>query len=144
MMRRSVVALLTLAALCGLDRTSARSEDVRAAISSRNRAFVGAMLRGDAKAVADLYTEDAKVIPPGGEVVNGRTAIAAFWKKAIDAGVKDLTLSTGTVESAGDLAYEEGTAKQVAKDGKVIAARYVVVWKRHDGGSWKLHRDIWN
>jgi uncharacterized protein (TIGR02246 family) len=140
MTRRAVAALLIVIA----SWAPARAEDVRKAVESRNRAFVGAFLRGDAKAISELYTEDAKVIPPGGEVVNGRAAIAEFWRKQIGTGVKDLTLSTGTVEAVGDLAYEDGIVKQVAKDGKVITGRYVVVWKRHDGGSWKLHRDIWN
>jgi ketosteroid isomerase-like protein len=47
------------------------------------------------------------------------------------------------VESSGDLAYETGTVRLVARDGKQTEGRYVVVWKR-DGGRWKLHRDIWN
>ena len=29
------------------------------------------------------------------------------------------------------------------QDGSTQKARYLVVWKR-EGGSWKLHRDIWN
>jgi ketosteroid isomerase-like protein len=57
--------------------------------------------------------------------------------------VKEVTLTTADVESAGDLAVETGTVKLVAKDGKLTQARYLVVWKR-EGGGWKLHRDIWN
>ena len=57
--------------------------------------------------------------------------------------MKDVALQTTKVESAGDLAYEDGTVKLVAADGRVSEDRYVVVWKR-EGGRWKLHRDIWN
>ena len=134
---------VSLAALLCLHAAAVRAEDVRAAVESGNRAFVAAMLKGDAKAVAALYTEDAKVIAPGSEIASGRAAIAAFWQKAIDAGVKDVTLSTGTVEAAGGLAYEDGVVKIVSRDDKVTTARYVVVWKRRAGG-WQLHRDIWN
>jgi len=76
-------------------------------------------------------------------VARGRSAIAPAWKKAIDGGVKDLSLQTAEVESAGDLACETGTVRLVATDGTLSQARYVVVWKR-EGGQWKLHRDIWN
>ena len=116
---------------------------IRAAIESGNRAFIEAFLRGDALAVADLYTEDAQVIPPGGEVTSGRPAIATFWRTVMDAGVDDLTLDTTEVESAGDLACEVGAVRVVGKNGQVTAGRYVVVWKRQNG-HWKLHRDIWN
>jgi ketosteroid isomerase-like protein len=76
-------------------------------------------------------------------VARGRPALAAFWQKSIDSGVKDVTLETADVESVGDLAYETGIVRQVAKDGTVSNARYVVIWKRV-GGKWLLHRDIWN
>lgn len=115
----------------------------RAAIESGNRAFIAAFLRGDARAVADLYTEDAKVIPPGGEIASGRPAIAAFWRSVMDAGVENLTLDTSEVESAGDLAYESGVVRVVGANSQVTVGRYVVIWKRQHG-HWKIHRDIWN
>ena len=65
------------------------------------------------------------------------------WQKAIDSGVKDVALTTESVESAGDLAAETGKVRLVARDGTASEARYVVVWRRV-GGEWKLHRDIWN
>lgn len=119
------------------------AEDVRAAIEAGNRAFVAAFKRGDAAALAQLYTEDAKVIAPGEPVARGRAAIAAAWQKSIDAGFRDLALDTAEVDASGELASETGTVRLVARDGSVTSARYVVVWKR-DGGLWKLHRDIWN
>ena len=122
---------------------AARSEDVRPAVDAGNRAFVAAFLRGDSNAVAELYTEDAQVIAPGAPIARGRAAIAAAWQKSIDAGVKDLVLTTVDVESSGDLACETGRVRVVAKDGTATEARYVVVWKRSNG-QWKLHRDIWN
>jgi ketosteroid isomerase-like protein len=122
---------------------TARADDVREAIEAGNRAFVAAFLRGDAAGTAAVYTEGAQVIAPGEPVASGRAAIAAVWQRSIDAGVKDVRLTTADVESSGDLASETGTVRLVAKDGAVSDARYVVVWKR-EGGAWKIHRDIWN
>ena len=143
MARSRALLILALVSISPLYGATARSDDVRSSIESGNRAFAAAFLRGDAEAVAELYTEDAQVMPPGAGAVAGRPAIAAFWKGAIDAGVKDLALVTEQVESAGDLAYEIGRVRIVAKDGGVTEDRYLVVWKRGVGG-WRLHRDIWN
>jgi uncharacterized protein (TIGR02246 family) len=127
---------LALAAPAGAD-------PVREAVEAGNRAFAEAFGRGDAPAVAALYTEDALLVPPGSPLVRGRSAIAAFWQGSIDAGTTAVTLETAEVEAAGGLAVEIGTARLVAKDGAIAEARYLVVWKQL-GGRWYLHRDIWN
>jgi uncharacterized protein (TIGR02246 family) len=122
---------------------AAHADAVRDAVEAGNRAFIAAFLRGDARAVSELYTQDAQVIAPGAPVARGRPAIAAAWQATIDAGVDDLRLTTDEVDSSGDLASETGVVRIVARDGAVTEARYVVVWKR-EGGRWMLHRDIWN
>ena len=132
-----------LALACVLWAAPARSEDVRQAVEAANREFIAAFLRGDAAAVASLYTEDAQVIGPGSPVASGRRAIAAYWQGSIEAGIQDVALETAEVESADDLACETGTVRLMGADGAVTQARYVVVWKRI-GGRWMLHRDIWN
>jgi uncharacterized protein (TIGR02246 family) len=136
MLRGLVLMLLSFA-------TPAPADDVRAAVDGGNRAFTAAFVRGDAKAVSELYTEDAQVIAPGAPVAKGRAAIAAAWQKAMES-VKDVRLETADVESAGDLAVETGTVHLTAKGGALTKERYLVVWKRAKDGAWKLHRDIWN
>jgi uncharacterized protein (TIGR02246 family) len=137
--------ILPLAVALGLAWSGrpARAEDIRAAIEKANEEFIAAVLRGDAKAAAALYTDDAKVLPPGTRIASGREAITAYWKSTIDVGVKDLKLETVDAEAAGDLAYETGNLTVTSTDGNVTTSRYVVVWKRA-GGRWRLHRDIWN
>ena len=143
MMNTYRVSTLVLALACLIPAAPARSDEVRHAVEAGNRSFVAAFLRGDAKAIANLYTEDALVMAPGSAATSGRQAIAAFWQGSIDSGTTGLTLETTETESAGDLAYELGNVRLVAKDGTTSEARYVVVWKRIDG-KWMLHRDIWN
>jgi uncharacterized protein (TIGR02246 family) len=141
----SLIGILVLGLIAtGLPAArSAHADAVRDAVEAGNRAFIAAFLKGDARAVANLYTENAQVIAPGAPVARGRAAIEAAWKKSIDAGVKDLRLTTADVESDGDLACETGVVRLVGRDDAVTEGRYVVVWKR-TGGQWKLHRDIWN
>jgi uncharacterized protein (TIGR02246 family) len=115
---------------------------VRDAVDAGNYLFLKAFDARDAKAIAELYTEDARVIAPGAEPAAGRAAIAAFWAGAMQA-TKSVRLETLSVESDGDLAFEDGVVHLTANDGSESAERYVVVWKRV-GRRWHLHRDIWN
>ncbi len=133
-----IIALVSLSLA-----TAAWADDIRNEIESQNQALIVAMLAGNAEAVGDLYSEDALVFPPGAKLVSGRPAIVAFWQGGIDAGIKDFSLKTVSIESEGDLAFEVGAVRIVASDDQTTDARYLVVWKRVMG-VWKLHRDIWN
>jgi uncharacterized protein (TIGR02246 family) len=133
-----------LAAVVLLNARAARADEVRDAVEAGNENFIAAYLAEDAQAIAQLYTETAEVIAPGAPVARGRAAIADFWKAGFAANPpKSIQLETREVESAGDLAVELGTVKLGFRDGSTQQARYLVVWKR-EGGSWRLHRDIWN
>jgi uncharacterized protein (TIGR02246 family) len=115
---------------------------VRDAVEAGNYFFVKAFEDRDAQAIAELYTEDGRVIAPGAEPASGRAAIAAFWTGSMQE-TKSVRLETLSVESAGDLAVEEGVVHLTANDESESSARYLVVWKRV-GRRWHLHRDIWN
>lgn len=122
-------------------------DSARAAIEQGNAKFSEAIARGDAQAVAALYTQDAIVLPERGDMVKGRQAIGEFWKTAMDGGVKSLTLTTLEVGANRDLAHEVGTVLLTinvqGRPPATASAKYVVVWKRETDG-WKIHRDIWN
>ena len=137
-----VLLVLACALALGVTAAPVHGDVARDAIDAANAAFVKAFLAGDAKAVSNLYTEGAQLIAPGAEVALGRAAIAAFWAGSMKT-IRGVRLETAAVESAGDLAVEDGVAYLVGSDGSHSSARYVVVWKRV-AGSWRLHRDIWN
>ena len=138
------VSLMSAAsAVCWAEDTSA----VRTAIEQLGARFSEAYARGDAKAVAAFYTDDAIAFPPGGEMMKGRQAIQEMWQSTMDSGVKSLTFTVLDVGTTGDLAHETGTAllkiQPAGKDPTTASVKYVVVWKKQPDG-WKLHRDIWN
>lgn len=122
--------------------------EARVAIEAANAKFSQAFARGDAKALAAMYTSDAIAFPPDSEMIRGNEAIGAFWKATRDGGVQSATLTTDDVGRSGDIAYEVGkvslTIRPVGNEPTTAVAKYVVVWKRQPDGSWKLHRDIWN
>jgi ketosteroid isomerase-like protein len=113
-----------------------------AAVEAGNYFFAKHFEARDARAISELYTEDAQVIAPGAEPAVGRAAIEKFWAGAMEGTVR-VRLETRSVESDGAFAFEDGVVHLVASDGSETAERYVVVWKRV-GRRWHLHRDIWN
>jgi uncharacterized protein (TIGR02246 family) len=117
---------------------------VRDAVNEGNRKLGSAVARKDYAAMAALYTENAMVLPPDGEIVSGRPAIEEFWRSAASAlGLTDAALKTRDLEVAGDTAYEVGEASLTVGSGQVTV-KYLVVWVRGSDGDWRLHRDIWN
>ena len=142
--RRSLGLALALGVALGLGTAVAQTTSPRAAIDAANAKFSADFAKGDANAVASHYTATAWAFPPNGEIAKGREAITKVWKGAMDAGVKQVKLTTVEVEAHGDVAHEVGTYVLMGEGGKQLdSGKYVVVWKK-DGGQWKLHRDIWN
>jgi ketosteroid isomerase-like protein/dienelactone hydrolase len=118
-------------------------DPVRAAVDEGNRKFGAAVGAKDYAAMAALYTENAKVLPPDMPVVTGRKAIEEFWRgAAAKLGVTAATLTTVDLEVAGDTACETGEAALTLPSG-TVKVKYLVVWRK-DGGTWRLHRDMWN
>jgi uncharacterized protein (TIGR02246 family) len=118
--------------------------DVREAIAAANKRFVEAVSHGDAAALAALYTDDGQVLPPNAGFVTGQEAVQGFWQAVLDMGVKEAELSTIEVEGLGDTAIEISQFTLYGAESQLVdKGKYIVVWKREDGG-WKLHRDIFN
>jgi len=131
--------LLSLAAAPVL----AKSE-VHRAIEAQNKLLSAAVAKGDAEAIAALYTKNAEALPPNAPAVTGRKAIRKLWQEALDGGIKGLKLRTKEVDDLGNLADEEGRYTVLGADGKPLGnGKYIVIWRREDG-VWRLHRDIWN
>jgi ketosteroid isomerase-like protein len=67
--------------------------------------YVTASNQGDAEALAELYADDALLVPPDHEPIHGRDAIGEFWRQGTDEG---LQVSTLRLEVNGDVAYLVG------------------------------------
>ncbi len=120
----------------------------RESIEAADKTLCERFNAGDAPGVAALYASDAALLPPGVARIDGRDAIQQYWQGMLDAGIKDISLTTLEVEEAGDSAIEVGVISATAPgEGDVrvtLTGKYIVVWRRDGGGNWRLHRDIWN
>jgi uncharacterized protein (TIGR02246 family) len=136
-----IVGTLSTAAALGPQK---EVPPVRKAIEAGNEAFMAAFAAHDAAAVAALYSEDAKLLPPNAPILEGRAAIQAFWQMVMNMGIASARLEIQEVDPLGDTAVEVSLFTLYTPDGTVADhGKYIVEWKRVKG-QWFLHRDIFN
>lgn len=103
--------------------------------------------RGDARALAGLYADDAVLMPPSDETVVSRAAIEEYWANTLT-GLGDYNVEFVQTRAQGDVLYTAGiwSAARVGADGEreVVGGNVVRVLERQDDGSWKLRVETWN
>ena len=117
-------------------------------LGQMNRDFAKALIDGDAEAAANLYDENASLLPPNEPIVTGRENIKAYWQGAIDAGVVGASVKTISAENDGDLAYEIGTFELQIKgenDSIIVdKGKYTEILKRNAEGKWISLYGMWS
>ena len=96
--------------------------------------------RGDAAAVAALYSPDAQLVMSGSPPVRGQAAIRAAVEAMMKSGVK-VKIGTDQNTGSGDLAYVYGHYSVLDGAKSVEEGSYVEVWRRRDG-AWLIDLDV--
>lgn len=143
MTRRLALVLLALALTLPRPAFAQTGGDLRAQIEKMAHAWQKAYNAGDAAALTELYTKDAKLMAPGGEPASGTSAIQALFAEDMKHGAKN-TLTTEDVTGSGDYALETGKWVATSADGKHLDHGQYSTFYRKAGGGWKIYRDIWN
>jgi uncharacterized protein (TIGR02246 family) len=148
-----LLALSLMLSACGhiSNQTAKPNVDVdSAAIAKTFAEYVSAWKASDAGRIANLYCEDAVILPGDHRAESGRAAITKFNKDFFD------QYSPGSFEIfaedrkiVGDWAFENGayTFTATAKTGGQPMSdrgKYLVVLQRQNDGSWKWFRDVDN
>lgn len=122
-----------------------------AAIAQQGYArWIAATQKHDSQADADLYTEDAVVLPPGQAPVMGKGAILEFYKKfnADPATLVDEAFTPRALLACPDMIVDVSEfTGHVDVPGKGLIAfhgKNMVVWRKDKDGAWKLQRDMWS
>lgn len=117
----------------------------KSAIQKFEDQWGAAFNKGDAAAVAAMYTEDAYLLPAGAPLAHGRDDIQKFWSAAMQQ-LGDVKCTAVDVKPLGRSgAREIGTCTFKTKGGAPQdgALKYAVVWQKVNG-QWMLNTDIWN
>ena len=134
-----VIAVVALILVVGVPPAAGEAPEIEARAALWTKAFNA----GDVEGVASLYTENAHVMPPNGEMARGREAVRASFSSMIDA---DLTGELESVEAnaSGELAYRVGKYVVKSGDGTVVdRGKFIEIWEKVDG-QWMIDADIWN
>jgi ketosteroid isomerase-like protein len=123
-------------------------DQIKLAMASTNDMFNNEVFgKRNFAALDQIYTADARILPPGAPMVSGRPAIKEFWSSLIQAvNAKSAVLTSVEVTPSGDGVVEIGRAKlTIEPEGKAteMELKYVVYWRQEDA-RWKWHVDIWN
>src|SRR5262249_27435596 len=108
-------------------------------LRKRAEAFVAAFNKGDAKAVAGFFTPDGDMVDQEGHHLKGRKAIEEGNQKFFSQakGARLFITITSVSFPKPDLAFEDGLTEVIVPDGTPSAARYSIVYVKHEG-QWYL------
>jgi uncharacterized protein (TIGR02246 family) len=119
-----------------------------AEVNAVAQAFHDGVANQDAGALASLYAEDAKFLPPNMEPSEGRAAIEAAMRQLLDMGARSLDVEPLDVRQAGDVTIEYGRyTLGIEPEGAgttTDVGKYVVVHEAQGDGSTKIVLDIFN
>jgi uncharacterized protein (TIGR02246 family) len=102
-------------------------------------AYAAAYNKGDVKALAGQFTEDAEWVDEDGNVISGREAIATTLKAAITGSPgRRISINVESVRSlTADVALEKGTTTVTEQDGRTSASSYTAVHVKQ-GDAWPI------
>ena len=119
------------------------------AINRVRDAHVAALNAGDAGAWVALFTDDGVQMPPNAPANVGRSTIGSWSKGFMDLFRLEFALAVDEVRVLGEWAFERGTytiSLNPKAGGPPMQdmGKYITVYQRKPGDSWRMARDIWN
>jgi len=143
----AALALVSASLLAAPPPAAAAGKD--AGVIAVADAYMAAVLKGDAAAVAALYTDDAIEMPPNVAAVKGKAAIEQYYKKQFaGAKISSFTLTHVDSRTSGEMGYDVGTyAQTMTPTGGTSsfqdAGKYIVLVAK-SGGKWKVRYVCYN
>jgi len=119
-----------------------------AEVNAVAQAFHDGVANQDAAALASLYDEDGRFLPPNMEPCDGPAAIQAAMQGLLDMGARSLDVEPIDVREAGDMTIEYGRytlgIEPEGAEAVTDIGKYIVVHQVQEDGSTKIVLDIFN
>jgi ketosteroid isomerase-like protein len=117
-------------------------------IEEATAALVRSLEHGDATTAAGVYADDAKVVAPAAELIQGRAQIEAYWRAGIALGLSAVEFERQVLEAVGGSVVEVGryaVSVNVARAGRIVErGTYLVLHSQIADGSWRRTVDVFN
>lgn len=146
-LKTAAIAAVSVLALAACKPAAYDSTADAAEVGQLNQSWAAAYNAGDADGLANLYSDDGVVMPPGVPALVGHEAIRNFIatdSAAAKAAGMTMNIASSDMGVTPDLAWDRGTFTVTDASGATVdSGNYVSVIKKVDG-KWMLFRDIWN
>jgi uncharacterized protein (TIGR02246 family) len=111
--------------------------------------YVAALSSGNADHYAALFTEDAVFMAPSRPALFGRQAVWEAVRSFFQGATERLEPTINNLSVAGDWAFAHGTftltvVPNEGTDREREQGKFLWIFERHNSGSWKIARYIWN
>lgn len=104
-------------------------------------------MNSDTRKLANLYTQDGKIMPTNAPIISGRDAIAERFQLPEGVTAIDHRVSPEEISVMGDTAFDygyyEGITKNESGEESAFKGKYVIIWKKVED-TWYIYLDIWN
>lgn len=120
----------------------AEPQDVEA-IANRLQQYEDRFNRGDAEAVAELYSEDVIYYGPLGRVFEGRDAVRQRYQGSLAAGFSDMAIEVIDIRIFDDVAYDVARYTISSPAGEPLTGYHLGVLEKEDG-EWLVQRTLVN
>lgn len=154
---RNIVLILCILCVISCNRYSKEYETdlenpMLKSIEELHKKDKQASMNGDLETLLKLFTDDGILIPPEGEIIEGKEALRNMLKQNFelhqDYLITEYNQDFKEIKILGQYAYEWGTysGKYKSKDeGKEItgSGKLMRILKLQADGSWKVYRTIW-
>jgi uncharacterized protein (TIGR02246 family) len=119
-----------------------------AEVNAVAQAFHDGVASRDAAALASLYAEKGRFLPPGMQPCEGSAEIRTAMQQLLDMGASSLDLEPLDVREAGNMTIEYGRymlgIEPEGGEAMTQVGKYVVVHETQADGSTKIALDIFN
>ncbi|MGZ6565227.1 MAG: YybH family protein [Solirubrobacteraceae bacterium] len=119
-----------------------------AEVNAVAQAFHDGVANRDAGALASLYADGGRFLPPGMEPCEGREEIEAAMQQLLDMGASSLDVEPLDVRETGNVTIEYGRytlgIEPEGAEPMTQVGKYVVVHEAQADGSTKIAFDIFN
>lgn len=130
-----------------------RMAEDKQAIEDLHQRDIRASMADDVNALAELWTADLVVLPPGHAAITGAAAFRSYLneekKKLTNVDILAYTQDWREVRVSGDFAFEWGyvnmrTRPAAGGQETAVTQKIMRVLQRQPDASWKVARAIWN
>lgn len=117
---------------------------VKAVLDSMNKGYDSRFRDSTTAYFATRYTSDACVFAPNMPRVCGIADITKFYWYDGNSRTTTLDIKGEEVSGTADEVTEVGNFRVIDDEGTVLDEGKFIATYRNEGGTWKVHREIWN